>query len=243
MDVAYVWIPRRRNKDWEFTPIIASWLSCPHDATSVFHWVASSVLYRSGNREAQGLIWIVEGQDIPTCLWGSRWQCFGMHMAFFSSWAMWKQGVDADARQNWGHWRKQSGQITHWVHVSYLLGINGLCFGQTNGLIWLTVVWRNRGFCYLLLFGKSSECNIPWDVTYWMPAGFHIRGSEAARSGSVQLAVMWKMLIVSCGKSVWLFGYFTYCSCHCYCQLTCTGHMLHCYTWVHAAQLTYCCIL
>lgn len=38
-----------------------------------------------------------------------------------------------------------------------------------------------------------------------MPAVFHIRGSKAGRSGSVQLTFMWKMVIVSCGKSVWLF--------------------------------------
>jgi len=148
----------------------------------------------------------MEGQDIPTLLWRSHWQCFGMHMAFFSSWAMWRQWADADAGQNWGHWRKQSGQITLWVQVSSLLGINGLCFGQTSSLISLMVVCRNRVFrSYLLLFGKSLECNILWDVTYWMPAVFHIRGSEAARSGSVQLTFMWKMVIVSCGISVWLF--------------------------------------
>lgn len=181
----------------------------------------------------------MEGQDIPTYLWGGRWQCFGMHMALFSSWAMWKQWVDSDAGQNWGHWRKQSEQITLWVKVSSLLGISGLCFGQTNGLISLMVVWRNRGFpCYLLLFSKSLECNMPWDVTYWMPAVFHIRGSKAVRSGSVQLTFMWKMVSASCGKSV---GYFTFCSGHCH--LTCTGHMLCYYTWVHAAQLAYCCLL
>lgn len=38
-----------------------------------------------------------------------------------------------------------------------------------------------------------------------MPAVFRIRGSEAGRSGSVQVTFMWKVVIVSCGKSVWLF--------------------------------------
>jgi len=33
-----------------------------------------------------------------------------------------------------------------------------------------------------------------------MPAIFHIRGSEAGRSGSVQLTVMWKMVIIRTGN-------------------------------------------
>jgi len=54
--------------------------------------------------------------------------------------------VDADARQNWGHWRKQSGQITPRVQVSSLLGINVLCFGQTNSLISLQLSGEVEGF-------------------------------------------------------------------------------------------------